>query len=138
MVQSLFQSIIYDLDDQKIVDFTLQPWAERFIVLCTRIENESAETSFDIGTKPMLQICPWRASGQKYGLPRSLAEAIAYLISIQYIEFAPYRRRRTPQLNQRDQIIKQLHADGIHPNEIAAQFGITPERVYQIIKPSRK
>jgi len=33
LVRSLFTEIVYDLDTQRIVDFRLKPWADRFIVL---------------------------------------------------------------------------------------------------------
>jgi hypothetical protein len=33
LVRSLFEYIVYDLDKHRIVDFRLQPWADRFIKL---------------------------------------------------------------------------------------------------------
>ncbi len=33
VAQSLFEYIIYDLDAQRIIDFRLKPWADRFLVL---------------------------------------------------------------------------------------------------------
>jgi hypothetical protein len=33
MARNLFTSIIYDLDQQRIVDFQLKPWADRFLIL---------------------------------------------------------------------------------------------------------
>jgi DNA invertase Pin-like site-specific DNA recombinase len=44
LVRSLFHYIVYDLDAQRIVDFRLKPWADRFITLRGRLyEEESGE-----------------------------------------------------------------------------------------------
>ena len=44
MARNLFTSITYDLDTQRIVDFKLKPWADRFITLRTALyEDENAE-----------------------------------------------------------------------------------------------
>ena len=33
IVRHLFEHIVYDLDQQRIVDFQLKPWASRFLIL---------------------------------------------------------------------------------------------------------
>lgn len=33
LVRSLFTEVVYDLDTQRIVDFKLKPWADRFVIL---------------------------------------------------------------------------------------------------------
>src|SRR5437879_4257550 len=38
LVRRVFQYIIYDLTAKRIVDFHLQPWAERFIVLRANLD----------------------------------------------------------------------------------------------------
>lgn len=44
MARNLFTSITYDLDTQRIVDFKLKPWADRFITLRTALyEDETNE-----------------------------------------------------------------------------------------------
>ncbi len=40
MAQSIFEYIVYDLDAQRIVDFRLKPWADRFMVLRTALYDE--------------------------------------------------------------------------------------------------
>ncbi len=79
-------------------------------------------------------------SGAPGGLSRlsggpgwSVAQAAKYLL-IRLYQNSPRRRiRRDWTLEDRDKAIRDLYAQGVHPNEIAAKFGITPERVYQII-----
>jgi len=63
-----------------------------------------------------------------------MAQAAAYFLFRLYRDSPKKRRRRTPQLDARDSAIRELFAGGVHPNQIAAQFSITPERVYQLIK----
>jgi len=61
----------------------------------------------------------------------NLSDAVAVFVSCLYQSTSPTKRNLK---KQRKQTIRDLYAKGIHPNKIAAQFGITPERVYQIIK----
>jgi hypothetical protein len=68
------------------------------------------------------------------GLGWSVAQAAAYVLNRLYQNSPRRRIRRDRTLDERDGIIRNLYASGVHPNDIAAQYGITPERVYQIIK----
>jgi hypothetical protein len=43
MARSLFEYVIYDIGQQRIVDFRLEPWADRFLVLRVAL-YEDAET----------------------------------------------------------------------------------------------
>ncbi|WP_119072048.1 recombinase family protein [Aggregatilinea lenta] len=40
LVRSLFDEIVYDLDTQRIVDFRLKPWADRYVVLRAALYEE--------------------------------------------------------------------------------------------------
>ena len=42
MAQKLFDYIVYDMDRQRIVDFRLKPWANRFLVLRAALVVEEA------------------------------------------------------------------------------------------------
>jgi hypothetical protein len=47
LAHSLFESIVYDLDAQQIVDFRLKPWADRFLTLRAglyEVERQAGET----------------------------------------------------------------------------------------------
>jgi DNA invertase Pin-like site-specific DNA recombinase len=51
LVRSLFTEIVYDLDAQRIVDFRLKPWADRFVILRAALyEDEGDGGSGDMGT----------------------------------------------------------------------------------------
>jgi len=63
-----------------------------------------------------------------------VAFSARYVLHIPYDGIVPYKRHRTIELNKRDTEICQLWQRGVHPNDLAIQFNITPERVYQIIK----
>lgn len=41
MARNLFSYIVYNLDTQRIVDFRLKPWADRFITLRAALYSES-------------------------------------------------------------------------------------------------
>ena len=53
LAQNLFESIVYDLDEQRIVDFRLKPWADQFLVvrasLSTLEEGAEAENPPSLG-----------------------------------------------------------------------------------------
>ena len=46
LAQNLFESIVYDLDTQRIVDFRLKPWADQFLVVRASLypDDMGAET----------------------------------------------------------------------------------------------
>ncbi|WP_119072011.1 recombinase family protein [Aggregatilinea lenta] len=51
LTRSLFSSIVYDLDTQRIVDFRLKPWADRFLILRAALyEDEGDEGEGPAGT----------------------------------------------------------------------------------------
>jgi hypothetical protein len=57
--KNLFEAIIYDIDTQRIVDFRLKPWADRFVILRGEMyqDNEriTGESSTDKGLEPLVQ-----------------------------------------------------------------------------------
>lgn len=63
MAQNLFDYIVYDLDRQRIVDFRLKPWANRFLVLRAALvveeasENKNAPAS-GRRNMPHTGVCP--------------------------------------------------------------------------------
>lgn len=48
------------------------------------------------------------------------------------------RTRRRTQIAERDALIRARRAAGEHVEDLAAEFDITPQRVYQIIGPTRR
>src|SRR5690606_22261549 len=49
-VRSLFEYVVYDLDKQRIVDFRLKGWADRFLVLRTALYDDSEQSGSDSGS----------------------------------------------------------------------------------------
>jgi len=43
MARNLFSYIVYNLDTQRIVDFRLKPWADRFIALRASLYNDPGD-----------------------------------------------------------------------------------------------
>ncbi len=52
LAQSLFEYVVYDLDAQRITDFRLKPWADRFLVLRTALYDQKKKdpSSQEVGT----------------------------------------------------------------------------------------
>ena len=63
--------------------------------------------------------------------PRSLPDTVLFFLT-RLSQISPLKKRISPN-EQRDRIIRGLHASGMTPKEIAARFGISFKRVYQII-----
>ena len=49
LARSLFSSIVYDLDTQRIVDFRLKPWADRFLVLRAALYEDDTDEGGSTG-----------------------------------------------------------------------------------------
>lgn len=47
LVRSLFEYVVYDLDKQRIVDFRLKGWADRFLVLGAALYDDDEGTGGD-------------------------------------------------------------------------------------------
>ena len=54
VTHSLFDYIVYDLDTQRIVDFRLKPWADRFLTL--RVGLYEFEYSIDTENPPFQEV----------------------------------------------------------------------------------
>ena len=53
MVRSLFTDIIYDLDVQRIVDFRLKPWADRWVTLRAALYEDMGS---EVDSKPPQEV----------------------------------------------------------------------------------
>ncbi|HEX2621623.1 MAG TPA: hypothetical protein VHL11_15800, partial [Phototrophicaceae bacterium] len=58
LVRSLFTEIVYDLDAQRITDFRLKPWADRFLVLRTALYEDEATKQNSSSTEGMRNDVP--------------------------------------------------------------------------------
>lgn len=48
MVRNLFSYIVYDLDAQRITDFRLKPWADRFLILRGALYEQDLKGESDV------------------------------------------------------------------------------------------
>jgi hypothetical protein len=99
------------------------------------LENESTENVGNFGAKSMVQkLPPEGIHPSQVTLPRSTEQATTLLLVRLYLSVYMRRPKRTLNMDKRDVEIQQLWQQGVHPNDIALRFNITPERIYQIIK----
>jgi hypothetical protein len=78
LVRSLFHYIVYNPDSQRIVDFRLKPWADRFVALWGRLYEDQANSSdSDIPT-----LCKADTNKLVRVIPRSLQKHITAKLAI--------------------------------------------------------
>ncbi len=128
MARHLFEYLTYDLSTKQIVDFRLKPWAEQFLTLRAGLYadellqvngNPIAPTGFDITRIPFMNTAIQRVLDLLYaGI--SLPEK-------------PVTDKQLP-LTERNQLIRVHYATGETLQAIAQDFGISHQRVHQIIQ----
>lgn len=133
--------MIYNLDTHRIVDFKLKPWADRFLVLRAALyegENQDAEdrssesqgmctdmtpTGFDITRLPSLNTAIQRVLDLLYaGIPRSTKPVIQKHIS----------------KSERNQQLRTRYAAGESLADLARNYDLSDQRVFQIIHHRQK
>jgi len=127
MARNLFSSITYNLDTQRIVDFRLKPWADRFVTLRTAL-YEDENTAFEGNKNPSnpvqgvgkgVVLTGYRHTG--FSLPNSAQ----WLLS--HCGILPQVRRN------RNEIIRDRFASGEALTDLANEFEISPQRIFQIV-----
>jgi hypothetical protein len=80
MARSLFDYIVYDVDNKRITDFRLKPWADRFIVMRAALYEDASgdgradgsETTVSAdGFNPGTVSCPYGDSNPSFSLERA-------------------------------------------------------------------
>jgi hypothetical protein len=140
---SLFEYVVYDLDARRFTDFYLKPWADRYLVLRAALyENEDgAETRTVTEENDPLNgqtvLCPHRDSEPQCGsgLDR-IAVATARVLQLLYCSPTPPETTLTTQ--ERNRRIRELYAAGETLMALAERFGISFQRVHQIVHHRRK
>jgi hypothetical protein len=165
MARLLFEYIVYDLDRQQIVDFRLKPWADRYLVLRAALygdddlvgdpvpddggDNDSGGSEADVrgsdskqkdngpDLKTRTDYCPIGAVGAQNGPAwRSVHSAVSYILA--RLNSIPSPPDPTLNTRERNVIIRARHAAGVSQAELARQFGISYQRVHQIVHGRRK
>jgi DNA invertase Pin-like site-specific DNA recombinase len=128
MAHNLFEHITYNLDTQRIVDFRLKSWASRFLVLRTALyieddpEDKNASAS---GRRNM----PHTGLETRLRFYRLAAKTILNNV----FKGQSPRILQTKTLLTRNQSIQALYAEGSLMADLADDYGISHQRVYQIV-----
>jgi DNA invertase Pin-like site-specific DNA recombinase len=171
LARMMFEEIIYDLDQQRIVHFTLKPWAERFLDLRMALRlmeqgepdddddpgagdgvpansgdgddsgDSQGKVSGEIAKRSHLKdtsvLCPIGGSRAENGPAlKSVNSAVSYILAKLNAQPAPPDPTLTTK--ERNIIIRARYAVGVSQAELARQFGISYQRVHQIVHGRRK
>lgn len=131
MVRNLFSYIIYNLDTQRIIGFKLKPWADRFLALREALyEDEGVITEEDVMTQITQRGLPH--TGLKNQLRKN--PHLAPLVVLEHIFTEP-----SPKLAQQNAIIARnqeillRHAQGELGTDLAKEYGLSGQRISQIV-----
>ncbi len=137
MARNLFDHIVYDLDKQRIIDFRLKPWADRFLVLRAALYEEgSAIETQNASTYEQKRNVPH--TGVQTPLRLHLVMAACQLLET---IFPGVPRRRTcpnPAKVTRNEFIRQRYAAGELMSDLSKEFGISSQRISQIVHDQRR
>ncbi len=140
LVRNLFSSVTYDLDRRCITDFRLKPWADRFIVLRAALyehedkQKETADGSLGMG-KAMLHTGLWLSSA--HDVDAAVIRFLHMLYADQQETTFPINNK-TPKESSRNVEIIAAYEVGTSLGELAERYGITKQRVHQIVNRRRK
>lgn len=144
LARSLFSSVSYNLDTQWIVNFRLKPWADRFIMLRADLyEDETGEKEKpeDESSGSLTEGTQVPHSGLGFPSVPSLEEAVQRILSLVYahtpLPSQPISGREPPK-TERNLEVARLYSLGVSVPELAKHFGISVQRVYQILKSTPK
>jgi hypothetical protein len=135
MAHNLFEYIVYNLDKQRIVDFRLKPWANRFLVLRAAVAAEEKSGSKNAytngrrevphtGLKPLLRLLEKRA-------------AFAFLDQI-FPEIPQIRMSPSPKRVSRNELIRDRYEEGEFMSDLSREYGISRQRISQIVHHRRR
>jgi DNA invertase Pin-like site-specific DNA recombinase len=114
LVRSLFHYIVYDLDSQRIVDFRLKPWADRFITLRGRLYED--EDSSNEGDMPALCKADTNKLVRVTFVPSALNDSVQRILSMLYGFSFPEN------VKTRNEIIRERYASGEGLSELGRVF----------------
>ena len=150
LARGLFQYLVFDLDKQQIVDFRLHPWADQYLMLRADL-YEDDDTDTDDGAEDDSEGNENRfitlSSDEAICSPNGLSPLNTYLelggltAAKNLVFFIVYFEQDfVPRLTteQRDKQIRDRNKCGEGISALAREFGISPQRVDQIVRGRRK
>jgi len=129
MARNLFDFIVYNLDEQRIVDFRLKPWADRFLVLRAALYEDS-DRNKKASPQEVKRNMPHTGLETLLRFYRRAAKTVLNNI---FIGQSP-RILQAKTLLSRNQRIQALYAEGELLCDIAQDYGISSQRVWQIVQ----
>ncbi len=143
IARMMFEEIVYDLDRLEIVDFRLKPWAERFLILRAQLYDDDPTGVRNQGlvrekkirmhrVKTCIRRCPIGASEARTA-PRLEDGRISVPAALSQLYHERLRPDKPLSIQERDTLIRTRYTAGVSQAELARQFGISYQRVHQIV-----
>ena len=131
----MFDEIVYDLDRRRIVDFKVKQWAEPYVIMRSTLYRdqmgEEMKNRFNSGLSSKVSYCsPNRASALTTIHEQEIELAKCLLFFITYDELDVVQPLST---RERNDIIRARYGEGTTISKLAEEFGISPQRVHQIV-----
>lgn len=119
LARHLFEYITFDLDKQEIVDFRLKAWADQFLVLRTALYAEETKDDHQVDDRPIAL-----TGIQLIRLP--FTQIVQWVLETSGLKFTI--------THTRNELLRLRYAAGETISELGRAFGISPQRVNQIIR----
>ncbi|MBK8139495.1 MAG: recombinase family protein [Chloroflexi bacterium] len=133
LAHSLFEEIVYDMDAKQITDFTVKAWAEPFLIYRAELleDSEAEETKNRLVGGLSNHVLSFDPNGL---LQRKSLQARRMFGSICYLLGLLYPSDGTTSIAERNKLVRGRFAAGESLAEIASDYGISPQRISQIVR----
>jgi hypothetical protein len=129
MAHNLFDYIVYNLDKQRIVDFRLKPWANRFLVLRAAVAAEEKSGSKNAYSNGRREVPHTGLQPRGYF---SVKEAIWTSLKRLYYNI-PSKIELVLSIERRDEEIRERYAKGESIPKLAVAYELSNARIHQIL-----
>lgn len=130
MARQLFTHIIYDLDEGRITDYKLKPWAERYLRLRMSMHEPLGENKNVAGFQALQHEVP--PTGLETPSCCTLRVAIDYSLFRVYYN-KPRKNVATIQRQKRNESILLQYQNGYTISELANLYDLSNARIHQIL-----
>jgi len=143
LARSLFESVVFDLDKQQIVEFKLKAWADRFLVLrhamheldeVVEAEKQKFPPEQGVGndmTHRDFQHVSFLTFLPPY--PDAMQGFVKILTRHEIISDAPKSGKTPPKTDRNHSILLRVQQGQTIP-DLAREYGISEQRVHQILR----
>ena len=143
LIRSVFEAVYYDMDTRQIIDFQLKPGADRYLIARFALyedERWQADKGVAIPDAPASQrhfdgwsvLCPEGGYGAQIAPELNSVAGAAFSI-LKRLYTTPLLPDKAMLKTERNKLIRERYATGETLERLAGEFGVSFQRVHQIV-----